>query len=74
MLFPRRQLLREFRYFQLPAASFFGNASGSTSLSRVYAVGGSTDAHGMHRPVSTVMCYDTQFDGWCVVVISYPLA
>ena len=59
-----RRLLREFRFFQIPAAGVFDHASGLSSLARVYAVGGSTDAHGMHRPVSSVMCYDTLFDGW----------
>jgi hypothetical protein len=52
------------RFFQIPAAGVFDHASGLSSLARVYAVGGSTDAHGMHRPVSSVMCYDTLFDGW----------
>ena len=60
---PLRRLLREFRYFQLPTAAVF--ADQPLSLARVYAVGGSTDIH-MHRPVGTVMCYDTNFDGWCV--------
>ena len=55
-----RRLLKEFRYLGLPTTIFHDL---SPSLARIYAVGGCTDTH-VHRPSSTVLCYDTNFEGW----------